>query len=84
MRQRQGIPTTTQEYLGVDEAAAMTGTSPWFWRRKAYDGTIGSVKLGRRLLIARAEIDRYIREGTRPPSRGKQPGEAAAGKPALQ
>ena len=71
MRQRQGIPTTTQEYLGVDEAAAMTGTSPWFWRRKAYDGTIGSVKLGRRLLIARAEIDRYILEGTAAPLQGQ-------------
>jgi excisionase family DNA binding protein len=65
-----------QDYLGVEEAAAMTGTSHWFWRRKAYDGTIASVKLGRRLLISRSEIERYIQEGTRPRSINKPGNEA--------
>jgi excisionase family DNA binding protein len=56
----------TQQYLGVAEAATMTGTSPWFWRRKAYAGTVSSVKLGTRLLIPRAEIERFIEENTCP------------------
>jgi excisionase family DNA binding protein len=84
MRQRQGVVRPTQDYLGVQEAGAMTGTSPWFWRRKAYDGTVGSVKLGRRLLIPRAEIDRFIRESTRPRVKPKEGNEAPADKPTVQ
>jgi hypothetical protein len=40
--------------------------SVWFWRRKAYCGAIASVKIGRRLLIPRAEIERLVAENTRP------------------
>lgn len=78
MRKRQGFTTPQQDYLGVEDAAAMTGTSPWFWRRKAYDGTVASVKLGRRLLIARVEINRFIRASTRP-----RLGKTAVNKPAV-
>jgi excisionase family DNA binding protein len=54
------------EYLGVEQAAALTSMSVWFWRRKAYCGAIASVKIGRRLLIPRAEIERLVAENTRP------------------
>ena len=54
------------EYLGVEQAAALTSMSVWFWRRKAYNGTVTSVKIGRRLLIPRTEIERMITEHTRP------------------
>jgi excisionase family DNA binding protein len=83
MRQRQGVTTPRQDYLGVEDAAAITGTSSWFWRRKAYDGTVGSVKLGRRLLIPRAELDRYIAESTRPRSTETR-SEVPAAKPTVQ
>lgn len=61
------------DYLGVAEAEALTGVSRWTWRRWAYDGRIASVKLGKRLVIARTEIDRLITENTRP----RQSGSAA-------
>jgi hypothetical protein len=54
------------EYLGVEQAAALTSMSIWFWRRKAYNGVITSVKIGRRLLIPRTEIERMVAENTRP------------------
>jgi hypothetical protein len=54
------------QYFGVAEAATMTGTSAWFWRKRAYAGQISSVKFGTRLLIPRSEIERIIRENTRP------------------
>jgi excisionase family DNA binding protein len=54
------------EYLGVEQAAALTSMSIWFWRRKAYNGVITSVKIGRRLLIPRTEIDRMVAENTKP------------------
>jgi excisionase family DNA binding protein len=54
------------EYLGVQEAEAVTGISKWTWRRWAYDGKIESLKLGKRLLIPRLEIDRLVSAGTRP------------------
>jgi hypothetical protein len=54
------------EYLGVDEAEIVTGRSRWSWRKDAYAGRIASVKVGRRLLIPRAEIDRIMRANFRP------------------
>ena len=54
------------EYIGPAHAGIMTGTSTWFWRRKAYDGTVSSVKFGTRLLIPRSEVERLIAENTRP------------------
>jgi len=54
------------EYLGVDNAEAMTGVSRWTWRRWAYDRKIASVKLGKRLLIPVSEIRRVVEEGLRP------------------
>jgi excisionase family DNA binding protein len=53
-------------YLGVAEAEALTGLSRWTWRRWAYNGKVESVKLGKRLLIPRAEIARLVAENTRP------------------
>jgi hypothetical protein len=54
------------EYLGVDTVEVMTDRSRWSWRRDAYAGRVASVKVGRRLLIPRSEIDRVMREGFRP------------------
>lgn len=54
------------EYLGVAEAEAMTNVSRWTWRRWAYDGKVGSVKLGKRLLIPTSEVQRLIAENSRP------------------
>jgi hypothetical protein len=64
MRERKNSPKA--EYLGVEQAAALTSMSVWFWRRRAYKGTVSSVKIGRRLLIPRTEIERMITENTRP------------------
>jgi len=63
--------TQRQELYGVAEAEAMTGISRWTWRSYAYRGKVASVKLGKRLLIPRAEIDRLIAEGTRPALGGR-------------
>jgi hypothetical protein len=54
------------EYFGVDEAEILTGRSRWSWRKDAYSGRIASVKIGRRLLIPKREIDRVMSEGYRP------------------
>lgn len=64
MRKRKNSPKA--EYLGVEQAAALTSLSIWFWRRRAYNGTVSSVKIGTRLLIPRAEIERLVKENTRP------------------
>ena len=53
-------------YVGVGDAETLTGVSRWTWRRWAYDGKVESVKLGKRLLIPRAEISRLVNENTRP------------------
>jgi excisionase family DNA binding protein len=61
---------TEVQFLGVAEAEARTGVSRWTWRRWAYDGKIASVKLGKRLLIPTAEIERIIERGMRPAIEG--------------
>jgi hypothetical protein len=56
-----------RKLLSVDECGAITGLSPWWFRRAAYAGRIESVKFGqRRLMIPATEVDRIIAEGTRP------------------
>jgi len=52
--------------ISVAEAEIQTGVSRWTWRRWAYDGKVASVKLGKRLLLPAAEVERMITEGTRP------------------
>jgi excisionase family DNA binding protein len=54
------------QLLGVDKAEAIYGVSRWTLRRWAYDGKIASVKMGKRLLIPIAELERLVAEGTRP------------------
>ncbi len=52
--------------VGVVVAGDETGLSPWTWRRWAYEGKVASIKVGRRLLIPRSEIERVLAEGLRP------------------
>jgi hypothetical protein len=54
------------EFVGVDTAELITDRSRWSWRKDAYAGRVASVKIGRRLLIPRSEIERVMREGFRP------------------
>jgi len=54
------------QYIGVNEAEIMTGRSRWSWRKDAYAGRIASCKIGKRLLIPVAEIERVMSAGMRP------------------
>lgn len=47
----------------IDEAARAVGLSPWTVRAMIRDGRIESVRLSRRRLIRRSEIERIIRDG---------------------
>ncbi len=60
------INRMTAQYLGVAEVEALTSVSRWTWLRWAYAGRIASVKLCRRLVIPKSEMDRIIAENTRP------------------
>jgi excisionase family DNA binding protein len=57
---------TEAQFVSVADAESRTGVSRWTWRRWAYDGKVGSVKLGKRLLIPVAEIERLVAQNTRP------------------
>jgi excisionase family DNA binding protein len=54
------------KYVSVAQAEKLTTLSRWTWRQMAYSGRIESIKIGRRLLISIAEIDRIVAEGKRP------------------
>ena len=55
-----------RKYVSPNGAEELSSISRWTWRRKAYDGEIESSKVGGRLLIPLDEIERVIKEGTRP------------------
>ena len=59
-------PEIGPRHVGVDTAARMTDMSVWTWRKYAYTGRIASVKIGKRLLIPLAEVERVLAEGLRP------------------
>ena len=50
----------------VQEAAMLLGLSVWTVRGWAYRGVIASNKLGTRLCVPISEIERVIRESSRP------------------
>jgi excisionase family DNA binding protein len=54
------------KFHGVIELEAITGVSRWTWRRWAYEGKVASVKLGKRLLIPSAEVERLVTLNFRP------------------
>jgi excisionase family DNA binding protein len=53
-------------FYPIKNAARHLGISVWTLRRKVYRGEVTSVKIGVKVLIPSGEIDRLIREGTRP------------------
>ena len=63
---QQGTSKQKPAYVGVDDAEVMSGLSKWTWRKYAYEGRVASTKVGRRLLIPVAEIERIMAEGLRP------------------
>jgi excisionase family DNA binding protein len=52
--------------LSVSEFSDALGTSNDTTRRRIADGSIRSVRFGRRVLIPRAELDRILAEGCGP------------------
>lgn len=49
--------------LGLKEAAAMVGLSPWTLRHWIKQGRLRSVRLGRRVLIEPGELERLVEQG---------------------
>jgi excisionase family DNA binding protein len=56
----------SQRLLSVKEFGALLGVSLWTVRAWAYRGRVASVKLGARMMIPTAELDRLISENMRP------------------
>lgn len=49
--------------LGLREAAAALGISHWTLRKYIRNGTVSSVRIGRRVLIEPAELVRLVAQG---------------------
>lgn len=46
--------------LTIPEAAEALGISPWLVRRAVRDGTLPHIQIGRRVLIPRKALDRWL------------------------
>jgi len=44
----------------VEEAAGLLGISPWTVRSYIHDGKLRPVRLGRRVLLEEAELERFV------------------------
>jgi excisionase family DNA binding protein len=49
--------------IGVKDAALRVGLSPWTLRAWIRTGKLGSVRLGRRVLIEPSELHRLVEQG---------------------
>lgn len=49
--------------IGIKEAAASLGISPWTVRHFIRDGRLRAVRIGRRVLIEPSELERLIDAG---------------------
>lgn len=49
-----------QEYLEVAEVAQETGLSESFWRKNIFYKQISYLKAGRRVVIRRSDLDKWI------------------------
>jgi excisionase family DNA binding protein len=57
----------------INEAAGLLGISPWTVRAYIRAGKLSPVRLGRRVLVEEAELERFVAEGK------EQPGEVNNG-----
>lgn len=62
----QNTNAIAREWVSVDEAEHLSGRSKWSWRRDAYDGRVGSTKVGKRLLLRLSEVRSYMEANYRP------------------
>ncbi len=60
------LSITRKRLAGVSEGAEYLGISIWTLRTWCYRGRCTSVKMGDRLMIEYAELDRMIAEASRP------------------
>jgi excisionase family DNA binding protein len=51
--------------VGVKEAAAALGLSPWTIRQYIREGKIRGIRIGRRVLIEPSELQRLVEQGRR-------------------
>jgi excisionase family DNA binding protein len=51
--------------LGVVEAAAAIGLSPWTVRKYIAEGKLAAIRIGRRVLIEPSELQRLIEDARR-------------------
>lgn len=65
LRSQLAAETPTRLH-SLRQAAHRTSTSEWTWRKWAATGRIATVKLGARVPVSEAEIERIIAAGTRP------------------
>lgn len=49
-----------QDYLNIPDAAAETRLSESFWRRVVFQRRLPIVKVGRRVLIRRCDLDTFM------------------------
>jgi len=49
--------------IGVKEAALAVGLSPWMIRSWIRQGKVGAIRLGRRVMVEPAELQRLVQAG---------------------
>ncbi|MEN6535756.1 MAG: helix-turn-helix domain-containing protein [Bryobacteraceae bacterium] len=49
--------------IGIKDAAALLGLSPWTIRRFIRLGKLASVRIGRRVLVEPAELEKLVEAG---------------------
>jgi excisionase family DNA binding protein len=71
-------PTSQDEFLTVDEVAAILKLNPQTVRNWINNGTMPAVRVGRRVRITRRDLERVLTESYRPGSTAADAGDGQA------
>ena len=63
--------TTDRPTLSVAETATLLGISRWLVQQAVHDGSLPSVRVGRRILIPRSRLLAWLDGSGQPPASGK-------------
>lgn len=70
--------STDRPTLSVAETATLLGISRWLVQQAVHDGSLPSVRVGRRILIPRSRLLAWL-DGANPDAPGAQPNRQASG-----
>lgn len=60
MNSKQALNSKNKRLYSIRELSGIFGATEWFWRTQIWDGKLPCVKVGRKMLIDRRDVECFI------------------------